>query len=70
MFSTSGFGQQQSLFGQQQQKAGAAAWNAGNPLLPKSAFGATGGPSLFGQQPQQQQSTPFGTSLNQQPQQR
>lgn len=56
---------------------GGAAWNTGNPLLPKSAFGSgtligqaqngTGlGTSFFGQpqpQQQQQQSTGFGTSL-------
>ena len=58
---------------------GGASWNSGNPLLPKSAFGAgtpmgqaqngTGlGTSLFGQQSQQQQqqqqqNTGFGSSF-------
>ncbi|KAH8990335.1 hypothetical protein EDB92DRAFT_1866013 [Lactarius akahatsu] len=58
---------------------GGGSWNSGNPLLPKSAFGAgtSMGPNqpqqqgaglgtgLFGQQPQQQQqqSTGFGGSL-------
>jgi hypothetical protein len=54
---------------------GGASWNAGNPLLPKSAFGTstptgqaqngTGlGTSLFGQQSQApQQSTGFGSSF-------
>ena len=65
--STVGAGQQPSTGGAP--AFGGAAWNTGNPLLPKSAFGGnmtigpnqnqqqgTGlGTSLFGQQPSQQQ---------------